>query len=93
MMPAFSPVSLAGRIFVPMRKTLDLIAAAVLWVVATSLPAQTPQAATPTFSIAPGSYPGAQTVSISDTTPGAVIYYSTNGATPNTNPAYPLGAV
>ncbi|HTS38123.1 MAG TPA: chitobiase/beta-hexosaminidase C-terminal domain-containing protein [Candidatus Solibacter sp.] len=40
------------------------------------------QAATPTFSPAPGSYDGAQTVTISDTTSGATILYSINGSTP-----------
>jgi hypothetical protein len=39
-------------------------------------------AATPTFSPAAGTYTSAQTITISDTTPGAVIYYTTNGATP-----------
>ncbi len=46
-----------------------------------------PAAATPTFSPAPGSYTTAQSVTLSDTTPGAVIYYTTNGATPTTNSA------
>ena len=41
------------------------------------------EAATPIFSPAPGSYDGAQTVTISDTTSGATILYSINGATPS----------
>ena len=45
----------------------------------------TPVAATPTFSPVAGTYSSAQTVSISDTTTGAVIYYTTNGATPTTS--------
>ncbi|HEX4321831.1 MAG TPA: chitobiase/beta-hexosaminidase C-terminal domain-containing protein, partial [Acidobacteriaceae bacterium] len=41
-----------------------------------------PLAATPTFSPAAGTYTTAQSVSITDTTPGATIYYTTNGTTP-----------
>jgi sugar lactone lactonase YvrE len=47
-------------------------------------------AATPTFSVPAGSYSSAQTVSISSTTPGAVIYYSTTGGTPATLYSAPL---
>ena len=41
--------------------------------------------ATPTFSPAPGTYSSAQSAALSDTTPGASIYYTTNGTTPTTN--------
>jgi len=41
--------------------------------------------ATPTFSVAPGTYTTAQTVTIADATPGATIYYTTNGTTPTTS--------
>ena len=37
----------------------------------------------PTFSLAAGSYPSAQTLTISDATPGTVIYYTTDGSVPN----------
>ena len=42
-------------------------------------------AATPTFSPAPGSYASAQQVTLSDTTSGASIYYTTDGSTPTTS--------
>ena len=43
-----------------------------------------PAAATPTFSPAPGTYTTAQSVTLSDSTTGAAIYYTTNGTTPTT---------
>ena len=43
-----------------------------------------PQAAAPTFSPAGGSYTSAQSVTLSDGTSGAAIYYTTNGSTPTT---------
>ena len=43
----------------------------------------TPTTASPAFSPAAGSYTTVQTVSISDATPHASIYYTTNGTTPS----------
>jgi N-acetylneuraminic acid mutarotase len=43
-----------------------------------------PPAATPNISLAAGSYTAAQTVILSDATPAATIYYTTNGSTPTT---------
>ncbi|MGA9672280.1 MAG: chitobiase/beta-hexosaminidase C-terminal domain-containing protein, partial [Terracidiphilus sp.] len=42
-------------------------------------------AATPAFSVSAGTYPTNQSITISDTTAGATIYYTTNGTTPTTS--------
>jgi len=48
-----------------------------------------PAIPTPVFSPVPGSYPGAQTVTISDSVQGATIYYTTNGTPPTSfSPVY-----
>jgi hypothetical protein len=44
----------------------------------------TSAAATPSFSPLAGTFSSAQSVTLSDTTPGAVIYYTTGGVTPPT---------
>jgi hypothetical protein len=55
-------------------------------------PASTPQAATPVISPAAGSYPSSVAVSITDSTSGSTIYYTTNGTTPTTSSAKYTGA-
>jgi hypothetical protein len=52
--------------------------------VATAKYTMQPPAATPTFTPPAGTYTGAQSVVLADASPGATIYYTTNGATPTT---------
>jgi hypothetical protein len=50
-------------------------------------PPPPPPAASPVLSPAPGVYTSAQSVTLSDSTPGAVIYYTTDGSTPTIHSA------
>jgi hypothetical protein len=52
---------------------------------ATAVNAVNPPAAKPTFNVAQGTYYSPQTLTITDTTAGASIYYTTNGSTPTTS--------
>ena len=58
-----------------------------LWVYQPSNTVSSPTAATPGFSLAPGNYTTIQTLTITDATPGATIYYTTNGTAPTINSA------
>jgi hypothetical protein len=50
-------------------------------------------AATPVLSPAPGSYTSKQSVTLSASTPGATIYYTTNGSAPATTSAVYTGPI
>ncbi len=52
-----------------------------------------PIAATPTFSIAGGTYGSAQFVTVSDATSGAVIHYTTDGSTPTSSSPIATGTI
>lgn len=49
--------------------------------------------AAPTFSLPSGTYNSAQSVTISDATAGATIYYTTDGSTPSTSSTKYSGAI
>src|SRR6202034_2558535 len=65
-----------GKVYVGTQSTFDvygLLAGAI------------PFASSPTISPMPGTYTQPQTVSLSDSTAGATIYYTTNGTLPTTS--------
>jgi hypothetical protein len=53
----------------------------------------TPSTATPAFNKNSGTYSGAQTITITDSTPKAVIYYTTDGSQPGTASAVYAGPI
>jgi hypothetical protein len=85
--PTTASAKYAGAISVNANETLNAIAVATSYsnspVGSASYIVQLPAAA-PVISLAPGTYTSTQTVTISDATAGAVIYYTTNGSTPTT---------
>jgi len=52
-----------------------------------------PLAAAPTFSPSPGTYTSIQQIALASTTPGATIYYTTNGSTPSTTSGRYIGPI
>jgi len=81
-----------GAISVSSTETIKAIAVASGFLespVATATYTIEPLAATPAFSPAAGTYRTAQSVTISDTTPGTTIHYTLNGAQPTAkSPTY-----
>jgi len=87
--PTTSSTKYTGAIAVTSTETIEAIAAASgdnnSNIASGTYTINTPTAATPTFSPAPGSYTSTQSVTLADTTTGASIYYTTNGTTPTTS--------
>jgi hypothetical protein len=89
--PTTSSTKYTGPVTVSSTETLEAIAvvtgdtnstvASAAYTIASSLPS----VSTPTFSPAAGTYSSAQSVTISDASSGATIYYTTNGTTPTTS--------
>jgi len=95
--PTTSSSVYAGTINVASTETLEAIATATghpnSAVATAAYIINLPTTATPAFSPPAGTYPTAQTVTISDATAGAIIYYTTNGTTPTTSSNVYAGSI
>jgi hypothetical protein len=85
--PTIASAEYAGPIAVSSTETIEAIAVSsgysnsAVSTATYTFAYQTP-AATPSFSPSPGTYTAAQSVTLSDTTAGAQIYFTTNGTAP-----------
>jgi N-acetylneuraminic acid mutarotase/LysM repeat protein len=95
--PTTASAIYSGPIAVASTETIQAIAAASGYnnsAVATAVyDINLPAAATPTFSPSAGTYSSAQSVTLSDATTGAILYYTTNGTTPTTASAVYSGPI
>ena len=83
--PNSSAIPYSGPISVSVTETVNAVAVAPNYLnssVGTSSYVISVPASTPAFSPAAGTYAGPQTVTISDTTPGVMIYYTVDGSAP-----------
>ena len=92
--PTTSSTVYSGPITVSANQTLKAIAVASGFATSAVASANYKIAApTPGFTPAPGTYSGPQSVTISDAASNATIYYTTNGATPNTSSTLYAGPI
>jgi len=86
--PTAASASYTGPLTLTTTETIRAIAVAAGYLdsnVTTNTYTRTTQAAMPTFNPAPGTYSSTQQVTISSTTAGATMYYTTDGTTPTTS--------
>ena len=97
--PTTSSAVYTGPITVSSTETLEAIAAdagdtnSAVASAAYTITSTPPTVSTPTFTPPAGAYTSAQTVTISDATSGATIYYTTDGTTPTTSSAVYSGPI
>jgi uncharacterized repeat protein (TIGR03803 family) len=95
--PTASSTRYAGAIHVTTTETIEAIAVATGYtnsaVATAAYSIQIPVAATPVFSPAAGTYTASQSVTITDSTAGASIYYTTDGTTPTASSTMYMGAI
>jgi hypothetical protein len=94
--PTSSSTPYTGPITVPTSETVNAVAIAAGYSLSAAAAATytiAPPAATPGFTVATGTYTSAQIVSITDTTPGAVIYYTTDGSIPTSASMLYMGPI
>jgi hypothetical protein len=95
--PTASSTPYSGAIPVSASETIQAIAIASGYpdssVASAAYIVNLPAAATPSFTPAAGTYTSVQSVTLSDTTPGASIYYTTDGTAPTINSSWYRGAI
>jgi hypothetical protein len=92
--PTTSSTRYTGPISVTSSETITVIAIAPGYQVSSPISATYQlQVATPSFLPGPGTYSSAQQVSITDTTPGANIFFTLNGSQPTTSSTRYAGPV
>jgi hypothetical protein len=95
--PTSSSTLYTGPITVGSTETIQAVALAPNYyasaVASAAFTINLPPAASPAFSVPAGTYTAAQSVTITDTTPAATIYYTLDGTAPNSSSAKYTGPI